>query len=57
MPLLQVYQEEILSYQPGCYTAALEWATSADGTAVPVTLAYKTALMTRDGSNKAILHG
>jgi protease II len=55
--LLQVYQEVIMGYQPGCYTAKLDWAASADGTAVPVTLAYKTELMTGDGSNKAILHG
>jgi hypothetical protein len=52
-----VYHESIPGYQPGCYTAKLEWAASEDGTAVPITLAYRTDLMKQDGSNKAILHG
>jgi protease II len=46
-----------MGYQLGCYTAKLEWASSADGTAVPFTLAYRTELMKGDGSNKAVLHG
>lgn len=57
LPDPQVYQEAVVGYQPGSYTAMLDWAVSADGTAVPITLAYKTALMKKDGTNKAIMHG
>jgi oligopeptidase B len=53
---LQVYQEHILGFDPSAYTSQLHWAVSADGTRVPITLAYKRDLLKRDGTNKAILH-
>jgi hypothetical protein len=55
--LPQVYQESVPGYRPGCYTAKLEWAVSEDGTAVPLTVAYRSDLMKKDGSNKALMHG
>eukprot|EP00775_Hariotina_reticulata_P005284 gene5284-5519_t len=54
---LQVYQEQVVGWQPGCYMSHLEWAVSYDGTAVPVTLAFRRDLLKGDGSNMAVLHG
>jgi protease II len=53
----QVYQEQVVGWQPDCYTSRLEWAVSDDGTSVPVTLAFRRDLLTWDGSNMAVLHG
>jgi protease II len=51
-----VYQEAVVGFDPTAYTSQLEWAVSADGVAVPLTVAFKRGLMKGDGSNKAILH-
>jgi oligopeptidase B len=54
--LFQVYQETILGFDPSAYSSQLEWASSADGTRVPITVAYRADLLRGDGSNKAVLH-
>jgi oligopeptidase B len=51
-----VYQEHINDFDPSTYTSQLQWAVSADGTRVPLTLAYRRDLLKGDGTNKAILH-
>lgn len=52
----QVYQEVVLGFNPATYSSQLEWAPSADGTRVPLTVAHRRDLLRRDGSNVAILH-
>lgn len=45
-----------MGFDPAAYASKLEWAISADGVKVPLTVAYKQEVMKGDGSNTAILH-
>ena len=44
-------------FQQERYSSSLEWAVSRDGVKVPVTVAWRSDLMKKDGSNPALLKG
>jgi len=54
--LTVVKREEVNGYDPSRYTVERLWATAADGTQVPMTLAYRKGIA-RDGSSPAFLYG
>lgn len=49
--------EEVPGFAPSAYTSETLWATSRDGAAVPISVAYRTALFKADGSNACVLSG
>ena len=51
-----VKREDVNGYDPSRYAVERVWATAADGTRVPMSLAYRKGLV-RDGSNPAFLYG
>jgi hypothetical protein len=55
-PDTQVYEESLPRFNAACYTSHLEWAASADGVQVPITVALRRDTFKADGSNRAILH-
>lgn len=58
LPLSALQVEQLgCSFNPAAYTTLVAWATSKDGTQVPITLAYKCDLMKQDGTNPCLLHG
>jgi oligopeptidase B len=51
-----VKSEDVAGFDPGQYVVERLWATAADGTHVPISLAHRKG-MARDGSNPALLYG
>ena len=54
--LAVVKREDVNGYDPNRYTVERLWATAADGTRIPMSLAYRKGIA-RDGSNPAFLYG
>jgi oligopeptidase B len=52
-----VKQNKVNDYDPADYKTERLWAKAPDGVAVPVVVAYKTALFRGDGTNPTMLEG
>jgi oligopeptidase B len=49
------HTERVIGYDASLYCSALEWVPSADGTLVPLSLAWREDRVKKDGSNPALL--
>lgn len=53
----ELYRLPVPGYDPALYAERRTWATAADGTRVPISLAYRADLVTLDGTAPGYLYG